>query len=160
MGQVDLDEDRQVHFDGHQRAGQPFDEIDAVYRLNAGKRARNLVGLVGLEGANQVPSEWQVGGVGPLAQRFLDAVFGEIDLAGCVGGTDSVGAEGLADGDETDGLGEPSAAGRGAGDPCPDGGEPPGHDGVQRVGAHSFGLIESRMPLAWAAMGPVGASFR
>ena len=70
VGQVDLDEDRQVHSGGHGRAGQPFDEIDAVYRLNAGERARNLVGLVGLEGADQVPPEWQVGGVGPLAQAL------------------------------------------------------------------------------------------
>ena len=161
VGQIDLDEDRQVGCrPPRPRGDSRSTQIEAVHRLDAGERARDLVGLVGLEGADQVPAEWQVGGVGPLGEGFLDAVLAEIDLAGGVGGADGVGAEGLADGDETDGLGRPSAAGRGAGDACPDGGEPPGHHGVQRVRVHSFGLIESRMPLACAAIGPVGASFR
>ena len=46
------------------------------------------------------------------------------------------------------------------GDALPDGVEPPGNPGIQRVRTHSFGLIWSTMPLACAAMGPVGASFR
>ena len=50
--------------------------------------------------------------------------------------------------------------GFGAGDALPDGVQPPGNPGVQRVRTHSFGLIWSTMPLACAAMGPVGASLR
>ena len=46
-----------------------------------------------------------------------------------------------------------------SGDPLPDGGQPPG-EGIERVRVQFFGLSWSRMPLACAAMGPSGASFR
>ena len=116
MREVDLDEHRQHEVDGDRGAGEAFEEIEAVNGLDSGEGARNLVGLVGLEGTDQVPADGEVGGVGELAESFLHAVLAEVDLSGGVRRTDGVGAEGLADGNETDGLGRPSAADRGAGD--------------------------------------------
>ena len=160
VGQVDLNEHGQVDAGRDRRLRQACEQVERMDGLEAGEGAGHLVGLVGLEGADEVPAEGQVGGFGLLGQRLLHPVLAEIDLLFGVRGADGVCPEGLADGDQADGLGRPSAADRGAGDARPDGGQPPGQPGVQRVRTHSFGLIESRMPLACAAIAPSGASFR
>jgi hypothetical protein len=71
----------------------------------------DLLGLVGLERADQVEAEILRDGVGELSEGVLDAVLSKVTLAGSIGGVYDFSANRLADGDQRDLAGVmPSAA--------------------------------------------------
>jgi hypothetical protein len=105
-----------------------------------------------------MPAEGEVGGVADLLQRFLDAVFSEVDLAGGGRRTDVGGRAGLRDGDEADLVGPPACPTSRAGDTLADVGQARGNLGVGRVGAYFFSC--ETIAFAVAAYWPSGASCR
>ena len=118
--------------------------------------AAGLFRLVRLQVADQVPANRQVRRLVHLLERFLDLVFAEIDLTGVGGGAHELGGECFGNGDEADGGGvAPGPAGRPR-DARADVGQP----GAERGGIDHYFFSVARIPLAVAAFGPVGASFR
>ena len=124
--------------------------------MNGVEPGGGFPGLVRLQVADQVPAERRGGRPVHFLEAFLDFVLAEVDLPGLGGGQDVFRIEGLGNGDEADG-------GRVA--PHPAGGARDAiayvrQPGTKRGGIEHYFFSCATSPLAVAALGPSGASFK
>ena len=89
--------------------------------MDAVKVGCRLLRLVGLQVADEMPPDPDVGCLADFLQAFLDLVFAKVVLSGRPGGSYVTGTEGLGDGNEADGLRVPADAARGRVEPGSDG---------------------------------------
>ena len=106
--------------------------------------------------SDEMPPNRQVGRSVHLRQRFLDFVLAEIDLTGFGGRAHGIRVEGFGNGDEADGGGIASSPVGCARDAFAYLSQPRS----KRRGVDHYFLSVATMPLAVAAFGPSGASFR
>ncbi len=117
---ADIDLDQQVR-QAPEFLGGDFDgvgEARAVEAFDGVGEADGFLGLVGLQGADQVQAQRGVGGAqgGEFGGRFLNAVFAEAELAGGDGGGDGFGGVGFRHGDQCYMGGVAASGARGGGD--------------------------------------------
>ena len=68
----------------------------AIHAVNPGKMFGYGTGLIGLDGADEMPGHWQLGERRYLCQRLLQVAFAEMIQAVAVGGADGLGRVGFA----------------------------------------------------------------
>ncbi len=88
--------------------GEPAGDAQAIHALHPVEAFGNRAGLVGLDAADEVPLQVQVGELVHLGQSFLQIVFTEIRDAGGCGQAHRFGRLGLGNGDQSDRIGVPA----------------------------------------------------
>ena len=102
-GEIDLDEQLDSAIRGERRLIELVAQLRAVDGVDGVEALGGLPRLVGLQVADEMPAQRQIGEAIHLLNRFLDLVLAEVDLAGVSRRPNVVGVEGFRNGDEADG---------------------------------------------------------
>lgn len=102
-----------------QSGGKCLGQFKGIHRLDQGEFPDDLIDLIGLELADEVPLDISGKSV-DLRYGFLDAVLSEKTESQVISLPDGLGREGFGDGQKDDGIRSPPGTHRRLGDTLPD----------------------------------------